>query len=42
MHLTCDAEDYHQEYLQKNPDGYCHINFSLIKPEEKQEPITNH
>lgn len=20
------AEDYHQSYLDKNPDGYCHIN----------------
>ena len=20
-----DAEDYHQDYLIKNPDGYCHI-----------------
>lgn len=20
------AEDYHQDYLQKNPDGYCHID----------------
>ena len=22
------AEDYHQEYLQKNPGGYCHINLN--------------
>jgi len=21
-----NAEDYHQEYLDKNPGGYCHIN----------------
>ncbi|MDD6920045.1 MAG: peptide-methionine (S)-S-oxide reductase MsrA [Eubacteriales bacterium] len=21
-----DAEDYHQKYLEKNPNGYCHIN----------------
>jgi len=21
------AEDYHQNYLEKNPDGYCHISF---------------
>lgn len=21
------AEDYHQSYLEKNPDGYCHISF---------------
>jgi methionine-S-sulfoxide reductase len=29
-----DAEDYHQEYLVKNPEGYCHVDFSKIKPEE--------
>lgn len=23
----CRAEDYHQEYLEKNPGGYCHIGF---------------
>lgn len=22
------AEDYHQDYLKKNPDGYCHIDLS--------------
>ncbi len=31
-----EAEDYHQDYLQKNPNGYCHINFSHLKdPIEK-------
>lgn len=25
------AEDYHQQYLQKNPNGYCHINMKLLK-----------
>lgn len=25
------AEDYHQDYLQKNPDGYCHISFESLK-----------
>ena len=25
------AELYHQEYLYKNPDGYCHINPALFK-----------
>ena len=25
------AEDYHQNYLEKNPNGYCHINL-LDKP----------
>lgn len=24
------AEDYHQDYLQKNPFGYCHIDFSSL------------
>lgn len=33
------AEEYHQEYLEKNPSGYCHIDFSLLKDEEKQEPV---
>ncbi len=23
------AEDYHQDYLDKNPNGYCHININL-------------
>jgi len=23
-----DAEEYHQKYLQKNPNGYCHIDLS--------------
>ncbi len=24
------AEDYHQDYLQKNVNGYCHIDMSLV------------
>lgn len=24
------AEEYHQDYLKKNPEGYCHIDFSNI------------
>ncbi len=24
------AEDYHQDYLEKNPDGYCHTDFSSL------------
>ena len=24
------AEEYHQDYLEKNPRGYCHINFAKI------------
>ena len=31
--LNCfySAEDYHQQYLVKNPDGYCHLSSSLFK-----------
>ncbi len=25
------AEEYHQDYLVKNPDGYCHVNPELFK-----------
>ncbi len=25
------AEDYHQDYLDKNPDGYCHVDFSTLQ-----------
>ncbi len=24
------AEDYHQNYLEKNPNGYCHVDFSTL------------
>ncbi|NLJ78028.1 MAG: peptide-methionine (S)-S-oxide reductase MsrA [Tissierellia bacterium] len=26
LEVFYDAEDYHQEYLKKNPGGYCHID----------------
>lgn len=29
------AEDYHQDYLYKNPGGYCHVNPALFKEAEK-------
>ena len=37
------AEDYHQDYLEKNPNGYCHIDLSiaedpLIDPEKYPKP----
>lgn len=37
------AEDYHQQYLEKNPTGYCHINLFdveevLIDPDEYHLP----
>ena len=28
------AEEYHQDYLDKNPTGYCHINFDKLLDEE--------
>lgn len=28
------AEDYHQDYLEKNPTGYCHIDLGLAKADE--------
>ncbi|MCR5506168.1 MAG: peptide-methionine (S)-S-oxide reductase MsrA [Bacilli bacterium] len=31
-----DAEEYHQDYLKKNVNGYCHVNLNLIKKDEKK------
>ncbi|XMB87349.1 peptide-methionine (S)-S-oxide reductase MsrA [Mycoplasmatota bacterium WC44] len=30
------AEEQHQDYLSKNPNGYCHVNLSLIDESEKK------
>lgn len=30
------AEEYHQEYLDKNPSGYCHVNPSMFKMVAKE------
>jgi len=30
------AEEYHQNYLEKNPGGYCHVNLNLILEEDKK------
>lgn len=36
-----DAEDYHQDYLAKNPNGYCHVDLSLAdEPLPVQKPST--
>lgn len=37
------AEEYHQDYLQKNPDGYCHIDLDkankvIIDPKDYPKP----
>ena len=29
------AEDYHQDYLEKNPHGYCHVSFASLPKSEK-------
>ena len=36
--LKCfyEAEDYHQDYLEKNPGGYCHVNLNLIQKNESK------
>jgi len=32
-----EAEEYHQDYLKKNPNGYCHVDFSsLDEPVERE------
>ncbi|MFV0482306.1 MAG: peptide-methionine (R)-S-oxide reductase MsrB [Campylobacteraceae bacterium] len=31
------AEEYHQKYLKKNPNGYCHISFESLKDLKKVE-----
>ena len=30
------AEEYHQKYLDKNPNGYCHINMAKLKDDERK------
>ena len=33
------AEEYHQDYLDKNPDGYCHLPVSLFKFAKETKPV---
>jgi peptide methionine sulfoxide reductase msrA/msrB len=33
------AEEYHQKYLDKNPDGYCHIDGCLFKKAADYKPV---
>lgn len=37
--LTCYylAEEYHQDYLEKNPNGYCHVDFSGLEEFTNQD-----
>lgn len=32
------AEEYHQDYLEKNPDGYCHIPLALFEMARNAKP----
>ncbi len=34
IHSFYPAEDYHQKYLERNPQGYCHVDLNLINDEE--------
>ncbi|MBQ9346123.1 MAG: peptide-methionine (R)-S-oxide reductase MsrB [Oscillibacter sp.] len=38
--LSCfyEAEEYHQDYLVKNPGGYCHVDFSTLKSLPAEDP----
>ena len=33
------AEDYHQDYLEKNPAGYCHLPAALFELARKAKPV---
>lgn len=38
-----EAEEYHQDYLEKHPGGYCHIDLSKAdEPLEAAEPVIDH
>lgn len=38
--LSCfyKAEDYHQDYLEKKPDGYCHLPLALFEFARNAKP----
>ncbi len=36
-----NAEEYHQNYLEKNPNGYCHISKSSFLDAKNSKPKTN-
>lgn len=36
------AEEYHQDYLEKNPGGYCHIDFRLFEQAAQATPGPEH
>ena len=34
-----DAEEYHQKYLDKNPNGYCHVPLAEIQWVKTIDPM---
>ncbi|HAL29796.1 MAG TPA: peptide-methionine (S)-S-oxide reductase [Coriobacteriia bacterium] len=36
------AEGYHQDYLEKNPGGYCHIGFAEFEHARNARPTQEH
>lgn len=34
------AEEYHQDYLEKNPSGYCHINLDLADEDVERPDLS--
>jgi peptide methionine sulfoxide reductase msrA/msrB len=36
------AEEYHQDYLEKNPGGYCHVDFSLLDEFDKETTLAKY
>lgn len=36
------AEDYHQDYLDKHPGGYCHIDPALFELARKANPVSRY
>jgi len=34
------AEEYHQDYLDKTPGGYCHVNLNLFKEARNYVPLS--
>lgn len=35
------AEEYHQDYLDKNPEGYCHLPLDLFRQAREAKPETD-